>query len=90
MITIALPENGTFKSLPEIWFFGDQITFLVHYGCVILSFIEIYQEVLIQWIDWINWIISKSNHNIWKILFVLASYEYLERLKGKIRKCLFF
>ena len=25
-----------------------------------------------------------------KILFVLGSYEYLESLEGKIRKCLFF
>ena len=33
---------------------------------------------------WINWIISKSNHNIWNILFVLF-------LTGRqIRKCLFF
>ena len=26
--------------------------------------------------------------NIWKTIFVLGSYEYLERLEGKIRKCL--
>ena len=30
------------------------------------------------------------NHSIWKILFVLGAYEYLERQEGKIRKCLFF
>ena len=28
-------------------------------------------------------------HKNSKILFVLGSYEYLERLEGKIRKCLF-
>ena len=39
---------------------------------------------------WINWIISKSNRNIRKILFVLGLYEYLERLKGKIRDGIFF
>ena len=30
------------------------------------------------------------HHSIWKILFVLGGYEYLERQEGKIRKCLFF
>ena len=30
------------------------------------------------------------HHSIWKILFVLGSDEYLERLEGKIRKYLFF
>ena len=30
------------------------------------------------------------HHSIWKILFVLGAYEYLERKEGKIRKCLFF
>ena len=30
------------------------------------------------------------HHSIWKIIFVLGAYEYLERLEGKIRKCLFF
>ena len=30
------------------------------------------------------------HHSIWKILFVLGADEYLERLEGKIRKCLFF
>ena len=33
---------------------------------------------------------SKMHHRIWKILFVLGVDEYLERLEGKIRKCLFF
>ena len=32
-----------------------------------------------------NWITSKSNHNIWKIIFVLGFYETLERLEGKIK-----
>ena len=35
-------------------------------------------------IKWINGIISKIPH------FVLGLCEYLERLEGKIRKCLFF
>ena len=30
------------------------------------------------------------HHSISKILFVLDADEYLERLEGKIRKCLFF
>ena len=30
------------------------------------------------------------HHSIWKNLFVLGADEYLERLEGKIRKCLFF
>ena len=33
---------------------------------------------------------SKMHHSIWKILFVLGADKYLERLEGKIRKCLFF
>ena len=33
---------------------------------------------------------SKMHHSIQKILFVLGADEYLERLEGKIRKCLFF
>ena len=33
---------------------------------------------------------SKSNHSIWKILFVLGSYEYLERLEGTVRDIIFF
>ena len=33
---------------------------------------------------------SKSNSSNWKILFVLDSYEYLERLEGKIRDGIFF
>ena len=33
---------------------------------------------------------SKTHHSIWKIIFVLGADEYLERLEGKIRKCLFF
>ena len=31
-----------------------------------------------------------SQKSLTGILFVLGSYEYLERLEGKIRKCLFF
>ena len=30
------------------------------------------------------------HHSIWKIIFVLGAYDYLERKQGKIRKCLFF
>ena len=33
---------------------------------------------------------QESLTRIQKILFVLGSYEYLERLEGNIRKCLFF
>ena len=33
---------------------------------------------------------SKSNHSIGKIIFVLDADKHLERLKGKIRECLFF
>ena len=39
---------------------------------------------------WINGIISKIPHRNSKILFVLGSYEDLERLEGKSRKYLFF
>ena len=39
---------------------------------------------------WINWVvISKSDHDIGKIIFVLGSYEYLVRLEGKIRDGIF-
>ena len=39
---------------------------------------------------WINWIISKSNHNIWKK--ILGGFLWISRNtgEGKIRKCLFF
>ena len=33
---------------------------------------------------------SKSNRSNWQILFVLGSYEYLERLEGRIRDGVFF
>ena len=36
---------------------------------------------------WINWIFSKSNCNILKIIFILGLYE---SLKGKIRDGIFF
>ena len=39
---------------------------------------------------WINWIISKSDRDFGKIIFVLGSYEYLVRLEGKIRDGIFF
>jgi hypothetical protein len=32
----------------------------------------------------------KKHHSIWKIIFVFGADEHLERLEGKIRKCLFF
>jgi hypothetical protein len=37
--------------------------------------------------QWMNWIISKMHHSIWKILFASGANEYLERLEGKIWKC---
>ena len=45
-----------------------------------------------DWLDW-PWPVSaafKSNRSNWKILFILGSYEYLERLEGKIRDGIFF
>ena len=33
---------------------------------------------------------SRIPHRNWKILFVLAADEYIERLEGNIRECLFF
>jgi hypothetical protein len=33
---------------------------------------------------------SKMHHRIGKILFVLSADEYLARLEGKIKMCLFF
>ena len=42
-----------------------------------------------KWINWINWIISRIPCWIWKILFVLGSYEFLAMLEGKIWKCPF-
>jgi hypothetical protein len=43
-----------------------------------------------QWIKVNEWSYLKNPSQEFKILFVLGSYEYLERLEGKIRKCLFF
>ena len=37
-----------------------------------------------KWIDWIKWIKSRIPRWIWKILFVLSSYEFLAMLEGKI------
>ena len=36
------------------------------------------------------WITCRQKCITWEIIFVLAADEYLERLEGKIRKCLFF
>ena len=33
---------------------------------------------------------SRIPHRNWKIIFVLGADEYIERLEGKIRECLFF
>ena len=33
---------------------------------------------------------SKTHHGTWKIIFVLGADEHIERLEGKIRKCLLF
>ena len=33
---------------------------------------------------------SRIPHRNWKIIFVLGANEYMERLEGKIRECLFF
>ena len=33
---------------------------------------------------------SRIPHRNWKIVFVLGADEYIERLEGKIRECLFF
>ena len=42
-----------------------------------------------KWINWIKWIKSRIPRWIWKIIFVLSSYEFLTMLEGKIRKCPF-
>ncbi len=34
--------------------------------------------------------LSRIPHRNWKILIVLGADEYIERLEGKIRECLFF
>jgi hypothetical protein len=54
------------------------------------DFIQNVPQALSMWIKVKNGIISKIPHRNSKILFVLGSYEYIERLIGKIRKCLFF
>ena len=33
---------------------------------------------------------SRIPHRNWKIIFVLGANEYIKRLEGKIRECLFF
>jgi hypothetical protein len=43
-----------------------------------------------MWIKVNKWNYLKIPHRNPKILFVLGSYEYFERLEGKIRKCLSF
>ena len=52
------------------------------------AILAIFQKGL-GWLCLLVWP-SKMHHSIWKILFVLGADEYLERLEGKIRKCLFF
>ena len=34
--------------------------------------------------EYLNGIVSKKNHSIWKIIFVLGSYEILIRMEGKL------
>ena len=46
------------------------------------------------WMDWDGRALldrpSRIPHRNWKIIFVLGADEYIERLEGKIRECLFF
>ena len=56
-----------------------------------MPFWQFFRNRLISWIGHTLLVQpSKSNCSNWKILFVLGSYEYLERLEGKIRDGIFF
>ena len=88
-------QNGTFLPVDEIWKFFGPNDFI--WSAMKVPFCDFTQNVsqalsmcISTWIKWIIGIISKIPHRNSKILFVLGSYEYLERLEGKIRKCLFF
>ena len=54
------------------------------------AFNKIIQNMYQAPFKWINWIISKSDCDIWKNVFVLGSFEYLVRLEGKNRDGIFF
>ena len=54
------------------------------------DFIQNVSQALSMCIKVNKWNYLKNPSGIQKILFVLGSYEYLERPEGVIRKCLFF
>ena len=88
-------HNGTFFPVDKIWNFSEPNDFIWSAMKVqFCDFIQIVSHAPSMFISiWINvnkWNYLKNPHRNSIILFVLGSYEYLKRLEGKIRKCLFF
>ena len=94
MVVFCLGKNLLFKSILGRCDLHGGVTFrpkYIAFRCVtfllsLLDFRVSHFEVKIQIPGKWNYLKNPSP----KILFVLGSYEYLERLEGKIRKCLFF
>ena len=88
-------QNGTFEPMHEIQnFFGQETFFEALWKCHIQK-ISITCSRVCQILDlgqskYKLRLFSKRTHGISKILFNLGSCEFLARLEGKIRKCLFF
>ena len=71
------PEKNNNKNTPDHLYITKKI--------IIEKIAEYFTVVIILKLR-LSGIISKIPHRNSKILFVLVSYEYLERLEGKIRE----
>ena len=85
-------QNGTFKPMHEIWKKGSYYFFWTAKKVPLSGFIQNMYQASSKW--WNKWIKMDKldffkNHNIKKKLSVLAFYEYLKILEGKIRRCFF-
>ena len=80
--------GGTFKALQKKYLcILVQIFFELH-ACVKSAILAIFQKGLV-WPCLVSAALKNCIIAFEKFLFVLGADEYLERLEGKIRKCLF-
>ena len=67
-------------------FLGQMSSFDALWKCHLVIFSQVLQAPSKCFYKWINWIDLRIPRWIWKILFVLSSYEFLAMLEGKIGK----
>ena len=88
-------QNGTFEPVHEIQiFFCQKISFEALWRChlqiISLTCSRVRQIQDLGQLKYKTEIFSQRTHKISKILFNLGSYESLESLESKIRRCPFF